>query len=57
MVFLNKQKIFVNQTLLISTLPDERVYSVYLGKIEQISDNEVALIAKTGERFIQRLGD
>lgn len=55
MVLPNKNEVGFEERLLINTIPDERKYSSYLGELKRISENEVALIAKNGERFIQVL--
>lgn len=53
MLILDKYNTVLEQNLLIDTIPDERIYGAYLGKLEKISENEVALITKSGEKFVQ----
>lgn len=53
MVFTDKNNLFLKKALLVNTTPDERIYNKYLGRIEKVSENEVALVAKNGEKFIQ----
>lgn len=54
MIFMDKNNKVLKESLLVSAIPDERVYGKYLGKLESISENEVALITKDDEKFIQR---
>ena len=54
MVFMDENKRINRQELLITTTPDERVYSMYLGKLERSSENEVTLITLSGERYVRR---
>lgn len=41
----------LKEKLLITTIPDERVYCKYLGNVVWISDNSVVLITKSGDKF------
>lgn len=52
-VFYDKKNTIIKKSLIIDAIPDERAYGIYLGKLEQYSQNEVILITKTGEKFIQ----
>lgn len=52
LVFRNSHKNIQIEKLLVSDLPDERVYSKYLGKLEWISDESAKLSTKSGECFI-----
>ena len=53
MIIMDGNNQILKKALLVSTVPDERVYGKYLGRLEIISENEVALITKDNERFIQ----
>ena len=53
MLFLDNAGNVIKNTLIISALPDEICYNEYLGKLERISDTQVALITKSGEKYIQ----
>lgn len=53
MIFSSKENTILREIKLIETTPDERVYDMYLGKLEKISEKEVALVTKTGEKLIQ----
>lgn len=55
MIMSNKNHTGFEEMLLIDTIPDERKYGVYLGDLKRISEKEVALISKNGEKFIQVL--
>lgn len=52
MLFMDKSKNVLGKSSLVKTIPDERVYSRYLGRLEVISEKEVALITKDEERII-----
>lgn len=52
MVFFDAKDKILNKILLITAIPDEWNYYEYLGKLERISDNSVALVTKKGERLI-----
>lgn len=41
--------------LLVEDIPDEWIYSKYLGKVEWVSENEARLIAKDGKTFSGRV--
>lgn len=51
MIFMDKKKNIIKEIKLVSTVPDEREYSRYLGKLKWVSDNEAVLIAKNGDEF------
>lgn len=51
-VFRDSLKNVQKEKLMISDLPDERVYNKYFGKLEWISDGTARLTAKSGEYFI-----
>lgn len=53
MVFTNIDKTMLKQVLLVNTIPDERIYEQYLGSLEWISEDEAALITKTGDKYVQ----
>lgn len=53
MIIMDENNQLLKKALLVSTVPDERVYGKYLGRLESISENEVALITKDNERFVQ----
>ena len=53
MLFMDKSKNVLGKSSLVKTIPDERVYSRYLGRLEVISEKEVALITKDEERILQ----
>lgn len=50
MVFTDEGKI-IEEVLLVEDIPDEWVYSKYLGKLEWVSENKAQLTAKDGEIF------
>lgn len=51
-VFKDSIKESYKEIILVSDIPDERVYGKYLGKLEWISVSTVRLSAKSGEYFI-----
>lgn len=51
-VFRDSLKNVQIEKLMISDLPDERVYNKYFGKLEWISDGTASLTAKSGEHYI-----
>ena len=51
-VFRDSLKNVQKEKLIISDIPDERVYDKYFGKLEWISDRTARLTAKTGEHYI-----
>lgn len=53
MVFTDIDKTIFKQVLVINAIPDERIYNQYLGSLEWISEDEAALITKTGDKYIQ----
>lgn len=53
MVFFDNSGGVIKKALIISALPDEICYSEYLGKLERVSDTQVALITKSGEKYIK----
>ncbi len=52
MVFKDSAKNECKEKFLVADIPDERVYSKYLGKLEWISAGVARLSAKNGEYFI-----
>ena len=48
---IKKDNVLIREKILLTTLPDERVYSIALGKIQWMSKNEVALITKDGKAY------
>ena len=53
MVFEDSTKKIYIERLLVSEIPDERVYSKYLGKLEWISVGTARLSTKNGEAFVE----
>lgn len=53
MVFKDSVKNVYIEKLLVSEIPDERVYSKYLGKLEWISSGTARLSTKNGESFTE----
>lgn len=53
MIILNKDNTVIRKELIISTIPDEWVYSRYLGKLIRISEDIVALIDKSQEEVMR----
>ena len=53
-VFKDLLKNVQKEKFLVSALPDEFVYSQYLGKLEWISEEMVKLTTKSGEGFIEK---
>lgn len=53
MVFKDSIKNVYKEKLLVSEIPDERVYSKYLGKLEWISVGTARLSTKNGESFVK----
>lgn len=49
MIFFDEKNVVIKEELIISTVPDERSYGKYLGKLISISKDTVALIDKYGE--------
>ena len=47
---------FIQEKLLLCTEPDERSYSLFLGELYWISQNEIVLISKSGDRYICNYG-
>lgn len=52
-VFVNRDNIIIKEELVISAIPDERAYAHYLGKLERISEELVALTDKSGKELMQ----
>lgn len=52
-VILNKENEILKKKKIISTIPDERVYDKYLGKLVRIPENIVALIDKSGNEIMR----
>lgn len=48
---IKKDNVLIQEKILLTTLPDERAYSLVLGKIQWMSKNEVALITKDGKVY------
>lgn len=46
----------IKRTLIITTVPDERVYSTFLGRLEWLSDDRIVLISKDGESYTGAFG-
>ena len=51
MILMDLNENIIDRKLIVSALPDEWNYSVYLGKIEKVSEDEVALVSKDGKKF------
>ena len=52
-VFVNRDNIIIKEELVISAIPDVRAYAHYLGKLERISEELVALTDKSGKELMQ----
>lgn len=52
-VFVNRDNIIIKEEWVISAIPDERAYAHYLGKLERISEELVALTDKSGKELMQ----
>ena len=50
MIFKDEDKI-VEEVLLVEDIPDEWVYSKYLGKLEWVSENKAQLTTKSGDVY------
>mgnify|MGYP003295367867 CR=1 FL=1 len=53
MVFMDSIKNVYKEKFLVADIPDERVYSKYLGKLEWISVGTARLSTKNGEYFVE----
>lgn len=53
MIFLDEYNKPIKEELVVTTIPDERVYGQYLGKLVQVSEDSVALIDKSGKEIIR----
>lgn len=55
-VIFSKDNKFLEEKLLLCTVPDERSYSLFLGELCWISKDEIALITKSGGRYVCNSG-
>lgn len=51
--FTDRNNQCIKEELIISAIPDERVYAQYLGKLERVSEDVVALIDKSGKELMR----
>lgn len=51
--FTDRDNQCIKEELIISAIPDERVYAQYLGKLERVSEDVVALIDKSGKELMR----
>lgn len=51
--FIDRDNQCIKEELIISAIPDERAYAQYLGKLERVSEDVVALIDKSGKELMR----
>lgn len=51
--FIDRDNQCIKEELIISAIPDERAYAQYLGKLERVAEDVVALIDKSGKELMR----